>query len=327
MRTYTQLTQGKRYQIRALLKAGFSQSQMAFYLEVHKSTISREITRNRGHKGYRPHQAHEKAMARRYVSAKRIKMTPAMIELINHYICQDFSPEQVSGYLDREHALSISHETIYKHIWSDKRSGGTLYKHLRHSYRKHRKRYGIKQRRGRMKGQVSIDLRPPVVDAKSRIGDWEIDTMTGKNSKGYLITVVERKSKLTMIKRVADKQSDEMAKAIIKLLRPYKDSVLTITADNGKEFTRHKKISKGLKADVYFAHPYHAWERGLNENTNGLLRQYFPKTLDFRVIDDKSVQYSMGRLNNRPRKTLGYATPNEVFLRDNNNIDNVALNI
>ena len=250
-----------------------------------------------------------------------------MIELINPYICQDFSPEQVSGHLAREHALSISLETIYKYIWSDKRSGGTLYKHLRRSNRKHRKRYGTKQRRGRIKGQVSIDLRPAVVDAKSRIGDWEIDTITGKNSKGYLVTVVERKSRLTLIKRVPDKQSDEMAKAIIKLMRPYKDSVLTITADNGKEFSRHKKVSKSLKADVYFAHPYHAWERGLNENTNGLLRQYFPKKLDFCTIDDKSIQHAMERLNNRPRKTLGYATPNEVFLRDNNNMDNVALMI
>ena len=327
MRTYTQLTRGKRYQIRALLKAGFSQSEMAFYLKVHKSTISREIRRNRGHKGYRPRQAHEKAMARRYAAAKRIKMTPAMIELITHHICQDFSPEKVSGHLARKHALSISHETIYKHIWSNKRTGGTLYKHLRHSNRKHRKRYGSKQRRGRIKGQVSIDLRPAVVDAKSRIGDWEIDTVTGKNSKGYLITVVERKSKFTLIKRVPDKQSDEMAKAIIKLLRPHKESVLTITADNGKEFTRHKKISKSLKADVYFAHPYHAWERGLNENTNGLLRQYFPKKMDFRTIDDKSIQHAMERLNNRPRKTLGYVTPNEVFLRDNKNMNSVALNI
>ena len=327
MRTYTQLTRGKRYQIRALLKAGFSQSQMAFYLKVHKSTIGREIRRNRGHKGYRPHQAHEKAMARRYTAAKRIKMTPAMIQLITHYICQDFSPEQVSGHLARKHSMSISHETIYKYIWSDKRSGGTLYKHLRHSYRKHRKRYGIKQRRGRIKGQVSIDLRPAVVDAKSRIGDWEIDTVTGKNSKGYLITVVERKSKLTMIKRVPDRQSDEMAKAVIKLLKPLKDSVLTITSDNGKEFTRHKKISKSLKTDVYFAHPYHAWERGLNENTNGLLRQYFPKELDFRTIDDKRIQHAMERLNNRPRKTLGYATPNEVFFKNNKNMDSVALNI
>jgi IS30 family transposase len=249
------------------------------------------------------------------------------LELITHHICQDFSPEQVSGHLARKHALSISHETIYKHIWSNKRTGGTLYKHLRHSNRKHRKRYGSKQRRGRIKGQVSIDLRPAVVDAKSRIGDWEIDTVTGKNSKGYLITVVERKSKFTLIKRVPDKQSDEMAKAIIKLLRPHKKSVLTITADNGKEFTRHKKISKSLKADVYFAHPYHAWERGLNENTNGLLRQYFPKKMDFRTIDDKSIQHAMERLNNRPRKTLGYVTPNEVFLRDNKNMNSVALNI
>jgi len=326
MRAYTQLTRGKRYQIRALLKAGFSQSEMAFFLKVHKSTISREIRRNSGHKGYRPRQAHEKAMTRRYAAAKRIKMTPAMIDLINHYIRKDFSPEQVSGHLARKHELRISHETIYKHIWSDKRSGGSLYKHLRHSNRRYRKRYGSKERRGRMKGRVSIDLRPAVVDAKSRIGDWEIDTITGKSSKGYMITAVERKSKLTLIKRVPDKQSDEMAKAIIKLLRPYKDRVLTITADNGREFSRHQKISKSLKANVYFAHPFHAWERGLNENTNGLLRQYFPRKLDFRTIDDKSIQHAMDRLNNRPRKTMGYATPIEVFSQNNSNMDSVALN-
>jgi IS30 family transposase len=325
MRAYTQLTRGKRYQIRALLKAGFSQSQMAFYLKVHKSTINREIRRNRGHKGYRPRQAHEKAMVRRYAAAKRIKMTPVMSELIGYYIRQDFSPEQVAGFLARNHNLKISHETIYKHVWSDKKNGGALYKHLRHSNRKNRKRYGTKQRRGRIKDRVSIDLRPPIVDAKARIGDWEIDTVTGKNSKGYLITVVERKSKLTLIKRVPDRQSEQMAKAIVQLLRPHKDNVLTITADNGKEFTQHKKISKSLKADVYFAHPYHAWERGLNENTNGLLRQYFPKKMDFRKIDDNSIDHAMERLNNRPRKTLGFATPNEVFFKDTNNMNNVAL--
>jgi IS30 family transposase len=291
---------------------------------LHKSTIGREIRRNRGDKGYRPRQAHEKAIGRRYASAKRIKMTPAMIELISHYVCKDFSPEQVSGHLARKHGLSISHESIYKYIWLNKRSGGVLHKHLRRSNRKYKKRYGTKERRGRMKDRVSIDLRPAVVDAKSRIGDWEIDTVTGRNSKGHLITVVERKSKLTLIARVPDKRSDEMAKAVIKLLRPHKDSVLTITFDNGTEFSRHKKIAKSLKADAYFAHPYHSWERGLNENTNGLLRQYFPKKLDFQTIDDKSIQHAMERLNSRPRKTLGYATPNEVFLRDKN-IDSVAL--
>lgn len=315
MRKYTQLTRGKRNQIRALLKADFSQTQIAFFLNVHKSTISREIRRNQGDKGYRPRQAHEKAMARRYAAAKRIKMTPFMVEVVSYYICQDFSPEQVAGFLGRNHNLKISHETIYKHIWSDKKNGGTLYKHLRHSSRKNRKRYGSVQRRGQIKDQVSIDLRPPIVDAKARLGDWEIDTVTGKNGKGYLITVVERKSKFTLIKRVADRQSEQMAKAIVQLLRPYKDNVLTITADNGKEFTHHKKISKNLKAAVYFAHPYHAWERGLNENTNGLLRQYFPKKMDFRKIDDKSIDHAMERLNNRPRKTLGFATPNEIFLK------------
>lgn len=325
MRTYTQLTRGKRYQIRALLKAGFSQSEMAPLLKVHKSTISREIRRNTGDKGYRPRQAHEKALERRYAAAKRIKMTPQMIELIEHYIAQDFSPEQVSGYLDREHKIKISYETIYKHIWSDKRKGGTLYKHLRHSNRKNRKRYGTKERRGRLAGQISIDLRPAVVDAKARLGDWELDTMTGKKATGYLVTLVERKSKLTLIKRIPDRQSDQVAKAVIKLLRPYKDNVLTITADNGREFARHTKISRSLKADFYFAHPYHAWERGLNENTNGLLRQYFPKNSDFRKIDDHSIDHAMGRLNNRPRKTLGFATPNDVFLKHINNKDTVAL--
>ena len=325
MRTYTQLTRGKRYQIRALLKAGFSQSKMAFFLRVHRSTISREIRRNTGDKGYRPRQAHEKALTRRYAAAKRIKMTPVMMELVEHFIRQDFSPEQVSGYLARKHKIKISHETIYKHIWSDKRKGGTLYKHLRHSNREYRKRYGTKERRGRIAGQISIDLRPAVVDAKMRLGDWELDTITGKNSMGYLVTVVERKSKLTLIKRVADRQSDQVAKAVIQLLRPYKDNVLTITADNGREFARHAKISKSLKADIYFAHPYHAWERGLNENTNGLLRQYFPKNSDFRKIDDQSIDHAMDRLNNRPRKTLGFATPNDVFLQDINNKDTVAL--
>ena len=325
MRKYTQLTRGKRYQIRALLKASFSQTEMAFFLKVHKSTISREIRRNRGDKGYRPVQAHEKAQARRFRSAKRIKMTPLMIELVEHYIRQDFSPEQVSGFLNRKHGLKISHETIYKYIWSDKKSGGTLYKHLRRSNRKHRKRYGTNQLRGRIVGQVSIDLRPAIVDAKTRIGDWEIDTVTGKNSKGYLLTAVERKSKFTLVERVPDRQSDQVAKAIIKLMRPYKDNVFTITADNGKEFSQHKKISKSLKADVYFAHPYHAWERGLNENTNSLLRQYFPKKMDFQKIDKKGIEYAMERLNNRPRKSIGFATPIEVFFKDIKNKNPVAL--
>jgi len=327
VKQYTHLTRGKRYQIRALLKAGLPQSKIASMLGVDKSTISRELRRNRGCKGYRPHQAHEKALSRRYAAAKRIKMTPAMIELVARYIRLDFSPEQVSGYLASEHGIKISHETIYKHIRSDKRNGGSLYKHLRRSNKKFRKRYGTKERHSRIVDQVSIDLRPEVVDARSRVGDWELDTITGKNSKGFLITVVERKSKLTLIRRVPDKKSDHVAKAVISLLRPYKDNVHTITSDNGREFARHTKISRCLRAQVYFAHPYHAWERGLNENTNGLLRQYFPKKMDFRKIDESSVEKAMSRLNNRPRKCLGFETPNRAFLKESYEPDKVALDV
>lgn len=162
-------------------------------------------------------QDHEKALARRFAADKRIKMTPAMIELDEHYIRQDFSPEQISGFLDREYELKISHETIYKHIWSDKKTGGTLYKHLRCSTRKYRKRYGTKQLHGRIAGQVSIDSRPAIVDAKTRIGDWEIDTVTGKNSKRYLVTAVERKSKFVLVKCMPERQSGVVAKAVVKL--------------------------------------------------------------------------------------------------------------
>jgi IS30 family transposase len=319
MSPYRQLTQGQRYQIRVLLLARLSQTEIADIIGVHRSTISRELRRNSGCKSYRPRQAHGKALERRFAIPQRIKMTPSMIELIVHYICLDFSPEQVSGYLDRVYKIKISHETIYKYIWANKKYGGNLYKHLRQGHRKNRKRYGSKNQRGRMKDRVSIDLRPGIVDTRSRIGDWEVDTVTGKNSKGYLITAVERKSKLTLIKRVTDKQSDRMANAIVNLLRPYKDRILTITLDNGLEFTRHKRISKNLKADIYFAHPYHSWERGLNENTNGLIRQYFPKKMDFRKIDNNSIDLVMERLNNRPRKTLGFYTPNDAFFKYNNN--------
>jgi IS30 family transposase len=308
-----------------IMKAGFSQSKIARIIGVHKSTVSRELRRNSGCKGYRPRRAHEKALTRRYAAAKRIKMTPSMIELINHYIRLDFSPEQVSGYLFREHSLQISHETIYKHIYADKKAGGTLYRHLRGANKRYRKRYGSQARHRRITNQISIDLRPGIVDTRSRIGDWELDTITGKNGKGHLITVVERKSKLTLISRVPNKQSDQVAKAVIRLLRPYKDDVLTITTDNGLEFARHATIAKRLRADVYFAHPYHAWERGLNENTNGLLRQYFPRNMDFRTIDDKSIDHAMNRLNNRPRKTIGFETPCNKFIKERCNNYNVAL--
>jgi len=185
---------------------------------------------------------------------------------------------------------------------------------LRHANKKRKKRYGSYDRRGQIVGRVRIDDRPPVVEAKKRIGDWEIDTVIGKNHKGALVTIVDRKSKFTLIKRVANKRADMVADATIDLLKPFRKKVHTITADNGKEFAQHALIAKDLKSLFFFAHPYHSWERGINENTNGLIRQYIPKAMHFKTLTDDRIQFVMGRLNNRPRKTLGFKTPNEVFL-------------
>jgi IS30 family transposase len=276
--------------------------------------VSRELSRNHGQRGYRPKQAHRLALERRAEACKFVKMTSHVILLIEELIRQDFSPEQVCGFLRRQHNIRISHESIYRHVLKDKARGGDLYLHLRHHRKKRKKRYGSFDRRGQIKGRVSIDQRPAIVDAKNRLGDWEIDTIIGKNHKGVLLSIVERKSKFTLIRKLPNKRADLVAEAAIDLLNPFEQKVFTITADNGKEFAHHKRIKEQLKTHVYFAHPYHAWERGLNENTNGLIRQYFPKGMSFETIKHSHVQMVMDRLNNRPRKTLGYKTPVEVFL-------------
>jgi IS30 family transposase len=315
MGQYTQLTQQKRYQIYAFMKANFSKTQIASEIGVHKSTVSREIKRNQGKKGYRPKQAHFMAVERRQKAKKYVRLTPEVINLIERFLCQDFSPDQICGFLARTHNFRISHETIYKYVLADKARGGSLYRHLRQSHKKRKKRYGSYNSRGHIKGRISIDERPAIVDDRKRIGDWEIDTIIGKRHKGALLTLVERKTKLTLIRKLPKKHADLVAEAAIDLLYPYKEKVLTITADNGKEFAHHEHIKEHLKAKVYFAHPYHAWERGLCENTNGLIRQYFPKGMNFETITDEHIQMAMNRLNNRPRKTLGYKTPNEVFFQ------------
>jgi IS30 family transposase len=313
MRQYTQLTQEQRYQIYAFLKAGFSQSAISIEIGVHKSTVNRELNRNKGKKGYRPKQAHNMAISRRRQAEKHISFTPEKMALIEHFILKDFSPEQISGFLNRTYDIKISHETIYQYLLTNKAHGGKLYKHLRRSNRKRKKRYGSYNQRGQIIGRISIDDRPAIVDTKKRIGDWEIDTIIGKGHKGAMLTAVDRKSKFTLIKNLTDRKADLVATELVNLLSPYCQKVFTITSDNGKEFARHDIIAKELKSEFYFAHPYHSWERGLNENTNGLIRQYFPKSTSFEIVTDQQVQKVMDRLNNRPRKTLGFATPNEIF--------------
>lgn len=199
----------------------------------------------------------------------------------------DYSPEQIAGLFRRTGVYSISHEWIYQYVLADKKAGGTLWKHLRWSDKKRRKRYGKQDRRGTIPDRVCIDQRPKVVERKNRIGDWEIDTVTGKRHKGILIVAVERKSKHAVIEWSPYKKADLVSNAIIKMLKPYRDHVKTITVDNGKEFSFHQQIARALNANVYFAHPYSDWERGLNENTIGLIRQYFPKNMSFQSVDSK----------------------------------------
>lgn len=316
MRNYKQLSQAQRYQIEILKKAGKNQKEIAKLLGVSPPTICRELKRNTGQKGYRPKQAQIKTDRRRKAAAKALKMTPALILLIEAKILMDWSPEQISGSLKAELGILISHERIYQHIWADKRHGGTLYTHLRQSNKKRKKPYGSKDKRGQIRNRVSIDERPAIVAEKTRIGDWEIDTVIGQNHQGALVTLVDRVSKFTLIKKVASKHADVVTEATILLLQPYLDKTLTITADNGKEFAGHEIIRERLNADVYFAHPYHSWERGLNENTNGLIRQYFTKGSSFENITDDEVEVVMNKLNHRPRKTLNFKTPHAVFFAE-----------
>ena len=309
--TYKQLTREQRYQIYALMKAGLFQTETAQVIGVHKSTISRERRRNRGLRGYRPKQAQRFAEIRR-AKAVTTRISPDTWILVERLVKNDWSPEQISGWLSREFQIMVSHESIYQFILKNKRQGGDLYLHLR-CKKQRRKRYGSTNYRGRIPDRISIDQRPAVVDMRSRVGDWELDTIIGKGHKQALVSLTERKSRLTLIAKVKHKSAELVSQSIQRLLVPLASKVFTLTSDNGKEFARHQEIAKALRANFYFAHPYSSWERGLNENTNGLIRQYFPKKHDFTTITEKAISMVMNKLNNRPRKCLGFKTPNEVF--------------
>jgi len=312
--SYTQLTREQRYQIYALMKAGHNRSQIALVVGCHKSTISRELRRNRGQKGYRPYQADELAFDRQ-CDAYRARIAWQTWQQVERLLRQEWSPEQIAGRLKREKQPTVSHECIYLYVYADKRRGGTLHRHLR-SQKKQRKRYGGYIRRGQIPNRTSIDKRPKIVASKGRFGDWEADTIVGARHKGGILSVVERKSKLTRLRKLATKGAAEMKDNSIELLAPLAAKVHTITVDNGKEFCDHELIAAGLQARIYFAHPYSSWERGLNENTNGLVRQYFPKKHDFAGITNAELQRVEDLLNNRPRKTLGFRTTNEVFFKE-----------
>jgi len=317
MREYRQLTEEDRIEIYAMKQAGREQNMMATELGVHPSTISRELGRNTGLRGYRPKQAQQKALLRRLTARKAVKMTPETIDYIERKLAQDHSPEQIAERMKLDpgwYGPAVSHERINQHIWQDKAGGGLLYKHLRiGGTKQRRKRRNSRDMRGTIKNRVGIEERPPIVERKIRIGDWEGDTVVGKNHQGALVTLVDRKSKLTLIGKVDRYTAEAVEKTIISLMELLPRRNYTLTVDNGKEFASHESVAETLRIKVYFADPYSAWQRGLNENTNGLIRQYVPKGSDVRPLTDEQVQHIMNRLNNRPRKSLGYLTPNEVF--------------
>ena len=313
---YNQLTIESRCQIYALKSKGFTQKDIAEHLKVAPSTICRELKRNTGQRGYRYQQADEASIQRRQQASRRpSRMLPELIAKIDENLLDDWSPEQISGVLKANNIL-ISHESIYKHIWANKKNGGKLYTHLRHRGKKYNRKGSKTAGRGCIPNRVDITERPKIVEKKIRIGDWEGDTIIGALQQGVILSLVDRMSKYTLLAKMDGKYAEQvpdLIKAGLKRL-PKKVTHYTVTFDNGKEFSRHEQITKQTKLRCFFATPYHSWERGLNEHTNGLVRQYCPKGSNLNDYSAEDLLFVEDKLNNRPRKVLGYRTPREVFL-------------
>jgi IS30 family transposase len=234
-----------------------------------------------------------------------------MQETVESYLREDLSPEQITGVMRRNGEETVSHERIYQHVYSDHRRGGTLYKHLRQCRKQRKKRLGRQDRRGRIRNRVSIEERPASVESRFYYGDWEVDLVEGANRDGYLLTLVERKCGHLLVHPLGSKKADEVTVAIIVELWPFIGKIRSLTFDNGKEFSGHETVAAILQTRAYFAHPYASWERGSNENTNGLIRQYLPKRTSFKNLDIALCKRIEKKLNERPRKRLGFAAPSD----------------
>lgn len=319
------ITQEQRYTIAVLLKRGMRKSEIADIIGKHQSSVGREIKRNADQRNqeYRAGLAQRKCLERHREKPKRIRFTDTVKSYVDGRLPAWFSPEQIVGRAALEGVGLVSHERIYQYVWDDQKKGGVLHEHLRSKGKRYRKRGALKDRRGIIPNRRHISQRPAIVEEKSRIGDLEIDTVIGKNHKGVLVTINDRKTNLVKIRQVKGKNAQDVKRATIEALADW-GFAKTITADNGKEFAAHEKIAAALKIDFFFATPYHSWERGANENTNGLIRQYVPKQTDFENITEAYVQFIEDELNNRPRKKLGFLTPNEVLVKEINLSDKVA---
>ena len=312
--SYLQITREERYTITTLRRQGYSILRIAKYLGRNRSSIYREVNRNRCNDGYyRPFKADSKTRNRRSSSRRNTQFGADDYALVRQYLIKDWSPEQVSEYLKLSNQLAISHETIYQHIWADKKAGGTLYKHLRGAKKKRRKRYGAYDSRGRLAGKRPIDSRSSAINERSEFGHWEIDLVHGKGTKDCIVTLVERKTRYTLIGKMTSKTKEQTNSRTLKLIAPREKTFKTITADNGTEFHGYADIEAKTNLQFYFAKPYHSWERGTNENTNGLIRQYLPKNMSMTPITQAKCNSIAKKLNTRPRKILNFQTPEEEF--------------
>lgn len=310
------LTKEQRYTISQLLEHGYSVSVIASIIGKAKTTVYREIERNCDARNgkYNADLAQRKYNQRMAEKPKHTRFTSEVKAYVLSKLRWEMSPEQIVGEAKRNKYDCVSHETIYQYIWEDKKKGGDIHSHLRRKGRRYQKRGSAKGSRGIIAGRVDISMRPKIVDSRKRIGDLEIDTIIGKNHKGAILTINERKSGYVWIRKLNGKDAVELAKTTVITLNPHQHWVKTITSDNGKEFANHHEISTKLELDFYFARPYHSWERGSNENLNGLIRQYIPKGSSLENINDEDLFWIQYKLNHRPRKRLGYLSPHQKLL-------------
>lgn len=313
---YQQITSEERCKLAALRKQHYSNAAIARMMGRHPSTIARELKRNccPYDEGYRHLRAQQISDLRRKRSRRKSHLSDEDWRLIEQLIQADLSPEQISGTLQRHGVLRVSHETVYKHIWHDKRCGGTLYRHLRQRP-KYRKRYGPHEKRGKVAGKRHISERPAAVEHRRQIGHWEMDTVAGKGSKHCIVTLVERSTGCVLIGKLRDHTAAALNDRVLEIISDSPRLFKTITADNGTEFHSYKHIERLTGVTIYFATPYHAWERGTNENTNGLIRQYLPKRASMKQLTQKRCNEIASILNNRPRKRYGFLTPIEKLLQ------------
>lgn len=315
---YKQLTYPQRCQIFALRRRGFSCRSIAADIGVHHTTISRELRRNSGGRGYRHDHAHRMSLARRHRIRPRI--AGALRQLIHRKLALKWSPEQIAGWLGRHEIARLSGQAIYRHITRHPRLG----RHLRHQGKRYRK--AAQGRTGPISGRVCIQSRPEIVEQKLRAGDWELDTIRG-TGRAVVVSMVDRASKLCQLRLAAGPDATHVSRALLVALRKPKHVVHTLTADNGAEFAKHVGLGRRLQAEVYFARPYHAWERGLNEHTNGLVRQFLPKGTNFDEITPDRLRHIQHLLNNRPRAVLGFLSPKEAYEQLRKNDPDGALDL